>query len=76
MQPRCGSKDNIKHVPGGGNVSTQGPVCWCLTKKKTLIVGMHRYYNCGTDTNKAICTITNKSLLSKCIKYKISAFKC
>lgn len=23
VQSRCGSKDNIKHVPGGGNVSSQ-----------------------------------------------------
>lgn len=22
VQSRCGSKDNIKHVPGGGSVST------------------------------------------------------
>lgn len=50
VQPRCGSKDNIKHVPGGGQVSKQGPVCWCLTKnhtKETLTVGMHQFYNCG-----------------------------
>ncbi|KFO99821.1 Microtubule-associated protein 4, partial [Calypte anna] len=23
VQSRCGSKDNIKHVPGGGNVQIQ-----------------------------------------------------
>lgn len=27
VQSKCGSKDNIKHVPGGGSVSTfTGPV--------------------------------------------------
>lgn len=40
VQSRCGSKDNIKHVPGGGNVSSTGarsgadsPECTFTTEK-------------------------------------------
>lgn len=37
VQSKCGSKDNIKHVPGGGSVST-----FTLSLRRTVVLGFRQ----------------------------------
>lgn len=57
VQSRCGSKDNIKHVPGGGNVSRTG-ICSAALSRSGFS-WMHLYDGGGCESARKLPPVWN-----------------